>query len=727
MAGENEPQRRHTRVGVNIQVKVSSRDVDEFVEHFATNISRAGIFIQCRDPKPKGTILIFEIRLKGGLAVIRGRGEVIWARTRSGKEPSTKPPGMGVKFLALDKASKAVIKRIMEFKAGRDTVRSQPQPPIGSIPADKQPEEEKAEVDVNIESAPPAESEEKELDDIPVDISVDDFIETAEGAPPAGTSLSPVIGIDLGTTNSCAAVVIDGKPRIIPSRRGYNTIPSMVAYSETGKLLVGHEAKAQMELNPVNTIYGSKRLVGRHYGSPAVQQFKDRFHYKIVEGPNNQAAVKMMDQVLDLKKISALILKEFKDLAEEMLKQEVNRAVISVPAYYNENQRQAVREAGNMAGFSVDRIVNEPTAAALAYGFKKGLEKSILVYDLGGGTFDASLLDLWEDVFEVISTGGDSFLGGVDFDNQLVDHVLNEFCQEMGKVPKLNRVAMQRLRNAVEYAKCELSEKESTIVHVPFFVKVDGDPKDLKIELQREVLEDLVAPLVERSIKVVGEVLEKAKAKNAKPEDVIMVGGQTRMPMVRRRLENLFGKEPQQGVHPDEAVALGAALLGNALGKIDNVLLIDVLAVSIGYGLPGGGFRPVLLSGNTLPSSVTFVTRTEKEEQESLELLVFQGESDRVLNNEYLGTVTITDISPGPKGKVQLKVTFSLDQEGLLEVSSVEHQTGFKNTTTIETNHDEAAIRKALRIPTEEKTTEQIGIPSTPKPKEPETAETGTG
>ena len=325
--------------------------------------------------------------------------------------------------------------------------------------------------------------------------------------------MTKTIGIDLGTTNSCAAVVIDGNPRIIPSRRGYNTIPSVVAYLEEDKLLVGHAAKAQMELNPTNTIYGSKRLIGRHYGSPAVQQFKDRFHYAIVDGPNHEAYVEVMGQMLDLKKVSALILKEFKELAEEMLRQEVNRAVISVPAYYNENQRQAVREAGNMAGLAVDRIVNEPTAAALAYGYKKGLEKRILVYDLGGGTFDASLLDLYEDVFEVISTGGDSFLGGVDFDNQLVDHVLNEFCQEVGKVPEMNRVAMQRLRNAVEHAKCELSEMESTAVRVPFFVKVDGDPKDLKIDMKRDVLEDLVEPLVERSMKVVEQVLEKGKIK----------------------------------------------------------------------------------------------------------------------------------------------------------------------------------------------------------------------
>jgi len=710
MAENNGPKRQHTRVGVSVQVRVSSQDVDEFVEHFATNISRAGIFIQCRDPKPQGTILLFEIQLKGGKAAIRGKGEVIWTRTRSEDQPSTKPPGMGVKFLALDKASKAVVKRIMEIKAGKETIESQSQPPVGSIPAKEKPEEESAEMDFDIDVSPPQEDEEEELDDIRVDISVDDFLQIADEAP-TGTSLSPVIGIDLGTTNSCAAVVINGKPRIIPSRRGYNTIPSVVAYSEQGKLLVGHEAKAQLELNPVNTVYGSKRLVGRHFGSPAVQQFKDRFHYEIVEGPDHEVAVKIMGQVLNLKKVSALILKEFKDLAEEMLKQEVNRAVISVPAYYNENQRQAVREAGNLAGLAVDRIVNEPTAAALAYGFKKGLEKRILVYDLGGGTFDASLLDLWEDVFEVISTGGDSFLGGVDFDNQLVDYVLNEFCQEAGKVPELNRVAMQRLRNAVEFAKCELSEKETTTVHVPYFVKVDGEVRELKIEVRREMLEELVTPLVERSMRVVENVLEKAKFKNAEAEDVILVGGQTRMPLVRKRLVEVFEKEPQKGVHPDEAVAIGAALLGNALGKIDNVLLIDVLAVSIGYGLPGGGFRPVLLSGSTLPSSVTFVVRTEQDEQESLELLVFQGDSERVLNNEYLGTATITDISPAPRGKVQLKVTFNLDQEGLLEVTSVEHQTEFKNTATMEMKHDEAAIREILRIPEDEKVTEQVGVP----------------
>jgi molecular chaperone DnaK len=708
--------RQHTRVGVSIQVRVSSLDVDEFVKHFATNISRGGIFIQCIEPKPKGTVLLFEIQLKGGRVAIRGKGEVIWTRSRSEDEPSTKPPGMGVKFLALDKFSKAVVKRILEIKAGKDTIKAQPRPSVGSIPPQGKPDEEPVAMNFDIEVAPAEESEEEELDDIQVDVSVDDFLESAEEDPPVGTSSSPVIGIDLGTTNSCAAVVIDGKPRIIPSHRGYNTTPSVVAYSEEGKLLVGHEAKAQMELNPINTIYGSKRLIGRHYSSPAVQQVKDRFHYKIVNGPNHEAYVEIRGQMLDLKKVSAFILKEFKELAEEMLRQEVNRAVISVPAYYNENQRQAVREAGNLAGLAVDRIVNEPTAAALAYGYKQGLEKRILVYDLGGGTFDASLLDLYEDVFEVISTGGDSFLGGVDFDNQLIDHVLNEFCQEIGQVPELNRVAMQRLRNAVEHAKCELSEKESTTVHVPFFVKVADQPRDLKIDLNRETQEMLVAPLVERSMQVVEAVLEKAKEQAAKPDDVILVGGQTRMPLVRRHLVQKFKKEPQKGVHPDEAVAIGAALLGNALGKIDNVLLIDVLAVSIGYGLPGGGFRPVLMAGNTLPSSVTFVIRTEQNQQKSLDLLVFQGDSDRVLNNEYLGTVTISEISPSPKGKVQLKVTFNLDREGLLEVASVEHQTEIENTTTMVMKHDEAAIREILRIPGDEHATEQIGIPPKQKP-----------
>jgi molecular chaperone DnaK len=708
--------RQHTRVGVSIQVRVSSLDVDEFVKHFATNISRGGIFIQCIEPKPKGTVLLFEIQLKGGRVAIRGKGEVIWTRSRSEDEPSTKPPGMGVKFLALDKFSKAVVKRILEIKAGKDTIKAQPRPSVGSIPPQGKPDEEPVAMNFDIEVAPAEESEEEELDDIQVDVSVDDFLESAEEDPPVGTSSSPVIGIDLGTTNSCAAVVIDGKPRIIPSHRGYNTTPSVVAYSEEGKLLVGHEAKAQMELNPINTIYGSKRLIGRHYSSPAVQQVKDRFHYKIVNGPNHEAYVEIRGQMLDLKKVSAFILKEFKELAEEMLRQEVNRAVISVPAYYNENQRQAVREAGNLAGLAVDRIVNEPTAAALAYGYKQGLEKRILVYDLGGGTFDASLLDLYEDVFEVISTGGDSFLGGVDFDNQLIDHVLNEFCQEIGQVPELNRVAMQRLRNAVEHAKCELSEKESTTVHVPFFVKVADQPRDLKIDLNRETQEMLVAPLVERSMQVVEAVLEKAKEQAAKPDDVILVGGQTRMPLVRRHLVQKFKKEPQKGVHPDEAVAIGAALLGNALGKIDNVLLIDVLAVSIGYGLPGGGFRPVLMAGNTLPSSVTFVIRTEQDQQKSLDLLVFQGDSDRVLNNEYLGTVTISEISPSPKGKVQLKVTFNLDREGLLEVASVEHQTEIENTTTMVMKHDEAAIREILRIPGDEHATEQIGIPPKQKP-----------
>jgi molecular chaperone DnaK len=707
-------------VYVGLLVKVSYGDLDSFVEHYATNLSEGGIFIQSRKLYDKGTLIRFEVQLKTGETVLRGKGVVNWRREAGppGGKPQT--PGMGVRFLELDDFSRKVIHRMLQAR-GADA----PAPPVApSGPAAAaRPEASDDLLDVEVEAPAPDKaptievadglgavsferSAIREVPELEVDIALDEFDGEAvapEAGPARGGASSRVIGIDLGTTNSCAAVVlVDGRPQVIPSRRGYRTIPSIVAYDDKGQLLIGHTAKAQMELNPQHTVYGSKRLVGRPFDSPAVREMRDRFHYRIVEGPRHEAAVQIQERTFSLQQVAAFILAEMRDICRELLGEEISRAVITVPAYYNENQRQAVREAGTLAGLHVERIVNEPTAAALAFGFNRGLDQRVMVYDLGGGTFDVSILELTDNVYQVVATGGDTFLGGVDFDNQLVDYLLQAFCEQVRAVPKLDRSAMQRLRDAAEAAKCALSEKDETYVRLPFFATLKNTPKDLEVKLSRAQLEDLVGPLVERTIQVSQQVLRRAGLGPEALDCILLVGGQTRMPMVWRRIREEFAREPIADVDPEEAVALGAALLGDSLDRIDSVVLIDVLPMSIGLGLPGGKFLVMLQSGTALPAARSYTLSTFRENQTSLELFLFQGESDRLLQNEYLGTVVIQGIPAGPKGSVQMELTFSLDQECLLKVTTMDRTHGQTLETRMQSGASEAFIRQRLRIPDSE-------------------------
>jgi len=521
-----------------------------------------------------------------------------------------------------------------------------------------------------------------------------DELPQARPSKPTG----PVIGIDLGTTNSCAAVVKDGKPFVIPSREGYNTIPSVVALSDKGKLMVGHPARSQLLINPRNTVYGAKRLIGRQFKSPVVTDLLDRFSYEIVSGPRGEAAVKMGDQVFSLQKISSLVLSEVKDLAERWLGTEISRAVITVPAYYNDNQRQAVRAAGALAGLDVERIVNEPTAAAIAFAQGRTLEQRVMVYDLGGGTFDTSILELHGNVYEVISTGGDTFLGGVDFDRALVQDLLARFHQKHGIAFEGDRVALQRITDAAERAKISLSERLTTQVNIPFVTMVGDKGYNLDSQVTRAELEKLTVQLIDRTLRVCDDVLNNCGLRPAELGEVLLVGGQSRMPLVRAKLREFFGKEPSKAVHPDEAVALGAALLAHSMqsGDIGGMVLVDVLPMSIGVGLPGGRFKKVVERNTSLPHKKTYSIWTSQDNQKTLEIPVFQGEADHAQQNEYLGTLVVPDLPPGIKGSVVFDINFAVSPESILTITAEERGTRRSVSATFSTQDSPEAIKRRL-------------------------------
>jgi molecular chaperone DnaK len=471
-----------------------------------------------------------------------------------------------------------------------------------------------------------------------------------------------ILGIDLGTTNTCVAYVRNKVAKVVPSDKGSLELPSVVAMSDKGDLLVGNVAKDQMVVNPRNTIYGGKRLIGRRFGSKVVQDLRHYFSYDIVEGPDGEAAVMLDGRMHTLPQISAFVLEHCKRVAETTLGQEISDAVISVPAYYNDNQRQAVKEAGRLAGFNVRRIVNEPTAAALAYGMNRGFDHKVLVYDLGGGTFDVSVLHLQGNVMEVLATGGDTFLGGVDFDNRIIDYVLDQFRAETKIDLTDSPIAMQRVKGAAEAAKIDLSLLGNVVIQLPYITDRRGKPVDLRVPLSREKVNLLVMDMVDKTFELVDQVLEEKNLERKDIQDVLLVGGQTRMPLVQGRAHQFFGRPPRKGVHPDESVALGAALLAESMQEIDSVTLIDVLSMPIGFGLPGGRFRRVIEKNTQIPVQRSFRLPPLREGRPP-ELEVFQGEDENVLENEYLGTLRFPAEAAGQR------VNFQLDEECLLHVS----------------------------------------------------------
>ena len=511
--------------------------------------------------------------------------------------------------------------------------------------------------------------------------------------------MGKIIGIDLGTTNSAFAYMVAGKPEVITNAEGNRTTPSVVAINKKGDRLVGQVAQRQRVTNPKNTIYGVKRLIGRKYSDDEVQKDLGIMPYEIVK-KGSGVAVKMGDKDYTPEEVSAMILSKIKADAEAFLGEKVTEAVITVPAYFDDSQRQATKDAGKIAGLEVKRIINEPTAAALAYGLDGKKDEKIAVFDLGGGTFDVSVLDIADGVFEVLSTNGDTHLGGEDFDNRIVNHFLDEFKKEEGIDLKNDSAAMQRLKDEAEKAKKELSSATSYEVNLPFLTADEDGPKHFEYTLTRAKLEELVADLIERLADPVEKALKDADLKASDIAEVVMVGGMTRMPAVVEKVEKIFGKKPTQGVNPDEVVAVGAAIQGGVLaGDVKDVLLLDVTPLTLGIETAGGVRTPMIDRNTTVPTSKSQVFSTYTDNQPQVEIHVLQGEREMAADNKSLGMFVLSGIAPAPRGVPQIEVTFNIDANGILTVTAKDKGTGKENNITIQNsgNMSKEDIEKAQK------------------------------
>lgn len=488
-----------------------------------------------------------------------------------------------------------------------------------------------------------------------------------------------VIGIDLGTTNSCVAVMEGDAPVVIPNRGGYKTTPSIVAVTEAGKRLVGHIAKRQAITNAENTVYAAKRLIGRKWNSPQVKNALMTSSYSIVEGPHGDVRIKLRDKTYSVPEISSMILQEMRVIAEDYLGHPVSKAVVTVPAYFNDNQRQATKDAGAIAGLDVIRIINEPTAASLAYGFGKDLDRTVAVYDLGGGTFDISILEIGaHGVFKVVSTTGDTFLGGEDFDARIIDWLVESFKEEHEIDLRQDRMALQRLRDAAEKAKCELSSVKETEINLPFIISTGrNEALHLQRTMTRQTLEQLTEDLVERTVDICKQALDDAKLGVDEVEDVILVGGMTRMPAIQKSVADFFNREPSKSVHPDEVVALGAAIQGAALVEDKHeMILLDVTPHALGIMTFGSYFEELIPQNTTVPTSRTKVFTTSRDNQTAVKILVMQGESKKADENELLGEFILTGLRRAPKGHVEIEVTFEINTDGIVSVHAKDLETG---------------------------------------------------
>jgi molecular chaperone DnaK len=496
--------------------------------------------------------------------------------------------------------------------------------------------------------------------------------------------MSKVIGIDLGTTNCCVSVLEGGTVQIIPNKEGGRTTPSVVGFTEKGERLVGQIAKRQAVTNPTNTLHAVKRLIGRKFDSAEVQKMRETVPFEIVEAPNGDAHIQVLDRVYSPPEISAIVLQRLKLAAEEFLGDKVTEAIVTVPAYFDDMQRQATRDAGKIAGLEVERIINEPTAAALAYGFGKQKSEKVAVYDLGGGTFDITILEINDGVFEVLSTSGNTFLGGEDFDQRIINWLVESFKLENDIDLKEDRLALQRLKEAAERAKCELSSVMETTINLPFIAADSTGPKHINTVLSRTKFEELVQDLVESSVEPCQKALWDAKLQPADIDKVILVGGQTRSPIITKTVSEVFGKEPSAEINPDEVVSMGAAIQGGVLtGDVKDIVLLDVLPLSLGLETRGGLFVKLISRNSTIPLRNTMTFTTVVDNQQSVEIHILQGEREVAAGNRSLGKFELVGIPPAPRGVPQIDVSFEIDANGIVNVSAKDKMTGLEQAMQI--------------------------------------------